>query len=187
MWVEFAHSRFLVSRRISRSLPDRSGPAWASVAITHTGGLMYHGMHPRDAGQSSRPMTDWSRTLVQRHDRNHPVAYHDDHGDSGQRQRVCPWCGSTDTVYVQRGFIGPTDERNQYYTCNACDRLTYEIVSKTVRDMRLGQFRTGGIYRDTARQTKYEITRILKVGMNESLLYLKPIARHQSPFDERDH
>jgi hypothetical protein len=78
---------------------------------------------------------------------------------------------------VQRGFIGPTDDRNQYLTCNTCDRITFEIISKTVRDMRVGQFRVGGTYRDAARQTKYTITRILKVGMNESLLYVKPVIR----------
>jgi hypothetical protein len=105
-----------------------------------------------------------------------------------QRQpvRECPWCGSSDTVHVQRGFVGPTDDRNQYFTCNDCDRLTYEIISKTVRDMRVGQFRAGGIYRDSARQTKYTITRVLKVGMNESLLYVKPIARHD-PDTARSH
>jgi hypothetical protein len=89
----------------------------------------------------------------------------------------CPWCGSGDTVHVQRGFVGPTDDRNQYLICNACDRVTYEIISKTVRDMRVGRFRVGGNYRDAARQTKYVITRILKVGLNESLLYVKPVIR----------
>lgn len=99
--------------------------------------------------------------------------------DQGARSdaHACPWCGSTDTVHVQRGFVGPTDERNQYLTCNACDRLTFEIVSRTVRDMRVGQFRVGGSYRDAARQTKYTITRVLKVGMNECLLYVKPVIR----------
>lgn len=87
---------------------------------------------------------------------------------------VCPWCGSTDTVRVQRGFVGPTDDRNQYLTCNGCDRLTFEIISKTVRDMRVGQFRVGGAYRDTTSQTRYTITRVLKVGINECLLYVKP-------------
>jgi hypothetical protein len=62
-------------------------------------------------------------------------------------------------------------------TCNACDRLTFEIIAKTVRDMRVGQFRAGGIYRDVARQTKYIITRVLKVGVNECLLYVKPVIR----------
>jgi hypothetical protein len=76
--------------------------------------------------------------------------------------------------------VGPTDDRNQYLTCNACDRLTFEIISKTVRDMRVGQFRVGGSYRDAARQTKYTITRVLKVGMNECLLYVKPVVRAES-------
>ncbi len=81
---------------------------------------------------------------------------------------------------VQRGFIGPTDDRNQYLTCNACKRLTFEIISKTVRDMRVGQFRVGGAYRDTASQTRYTITRVLKVGMNECLLYVKPLTRTET-------
>lgn len=96
---------------------------------------------------------------------------------------MCPWCGSSDVVRVQRGFVGPTDERNQYLTCNACDRLTFEIISKTVRDMRVGQFRVGGTYRDPASQTKYTITRVLKVGMNECLLYVKPLMRSESSSD----
>ena len=75
-------------------------------------------------------------------------------------------------------MVGPTDERNQYLTCHACDRITFEIISKTARDMRVGQFRVGGTYRDTARQARYTITRILKVGMNESLIYVKPIVRY---------
>jgi len=41
--------------------------------------------------------------------------------------------------------------------------------------MRLGQFRAGGTFRDSARQTKYTISRVLKVGFNELLLYVKPI------------
>jgi len=90
---------------------------------------------------------------------------------------------------VHRGFVGPTDERNQYLKCRACDRLTYEIISRTVRDMRVGQFRAGGTYRDTASQTRYTITRVLKVGMNECLLYVKPLIRKEAAPDrshERD-
>lgn len=98
-------------------------------------------------------------------------------GASRSEERRCPWCGSTNTRFVQRGFVGPTDERDQYFTCRSCDRLTYEIISRTMRDMRLSQFRAGGIFRDSARQTKYHINRVLKVGMNEFLLYLKPITR----------
>ncbi|MBA3275998.1 MAG: hypothetical protein H0T72_09395 [Chloroflexia bacterium] len=96
---------------------------------------------------------------------------------------ACPWCGGTDTVRVQRGFVGPTDDHNQYLRCNTCSRVTFEIISKTVRDMRVGQFRVGGTYRDTASQTKYTITRVLKVGMNECLLYVKPLVRAEAGAD----
>lgn len=92
-----------------------------------------------------------------------------------ESQRVCPWCGSSNTSFFKRGLTGPTDERDQYVTCHDCGRLTYEIVSRTSRDMRLGQFRAGGTFRDNARQTKYTISRVLKVGINEFLLYVKPI------------
>lgn len=92
-----------------------------------------------------------------------------------ENARQCPWCGSRNTVFFKRGLTGPTDERDQYITCNDCGRLTYEIVSRTSRDMRVGQFRAGGTFRDNARQTKYTINRVLKVGLNEFLLYLKPI------------
>lgn len=90
-------------------------------------------------------------------------------------ERECPWCGSSNTSFFKRGLTGPTDERDQYITCHECGRLTYEIVSRTSRDMRVGQFRAGGTFRDHARQTKYTISRVLKVGMNEFLLYVKPI------------
>lgn len=92
-----------------------------------------------------------------------------------ENDRECPWCGSSNTVFYKRGLTGPTDERDQYFTCEDCGRRTYEIVSRTSRDMRVGQFRVGGSFRDNARQTKYTIIRVLKVGMNEVLLYLKPI------------
>ena len=102
------------------------------------------------------------------------------HGEQA-RSRQCPWCQSRDVRLVQRGFTGPTDENDQYITCNNCKRLTYEIISRSTRDMRLGQYRTGGTYRDTRRQTKYDITRVLKVGSNEFLLYVKPIIRSGDP------
>lgn len=82
---------------------------------------------------------------------------------------------------MKRGLVGPTDERDQYLDCHACGRLTYEIVSRSNRDMRVGQFKAGGVFRDHQRQTRYSITRVLKVGLNEFLLYLKPIL----PSDDR--
>lgn len=92
-----------------------------------------------------------------------------------QLDRHCPWCGSPQTRLVQRGYTGPTDEVDQYFTCTACDRVTYELVAKTAREMRMGRFRAGGVYQDRATRTRYHVSRILKVGINEYLIYLKPI------------
>ena len=89
--------------------------------------------------------------------------------------RRCPWCGSGETRLVQRGYTGPTDEVDQYFTCAKCGKVTYELIAKTSSEMRLGRFRAGGIYRDTAHQTRYLVSRVLKVGLNEYLVYLKPM------------
>jgi len=85
---------------------------------------------------------------------------------------------------VQRGLTGPTDERDQYFVCHDCDRVTYEIFSRSNRDMRVSQFRVGGSVRDSATQTKYLIQRVLKVGMNEYLLYVKPVTRREPESDD---
>ena len=53
--------------------------------------------------------------------------------------------------------------------------MTYELIAKTAREMRLGRFRAGGVYQDRAHQTRYQVSRVLKVGVNEYLVYLKPI------------
>ena len=90
-------------------------------------------------------------------------------------ERRCAWCGSADTHFVQRGLTGPTDETDQYVVCHECNRVTFEFVAKSAREMRLGRFRPGAIFRDTNAGTRYEITRVLKVGANEHLLYLKPL------------
>jgi hypothetical protein len=88
------------------------------------------------------------------------------------QQRMCPECGSGDTVLVQRGFAGTTDDHNQYFTCNACGKVTFEILSRTPREIRVGRL-------DPGRQVRHEggeyiVSRVLKVGLNESLVYLKP-------------
>ncbi len=95
-------------------------------------------------------------------------------------RRRCPWCGSTDTRLVQRGYTGPTDEVDQYFTCAACGKVTYELVAKTAREMRLGRFRPGGIYKDHVHHTRYQVSRVLKVGLNEYLIYLKPIVGQEA-------
>jgi len=92
-----------------------------------------------------------------------------------QPHRRCPWCGSVETRLVHRGYTGPTDEVNQYFTCASCGKVTYELVAKTAREMRLGRYHAGGIYQDRASKTRYHVHRVLKVGINEYLIYLKPI------------
>jgi hypothetical protein len=77
---------------------------------------------------------------------------------------------------VQRGYTGPTDEVDQYVVCSACSKTTYEIVAKTAREMRLGRYKRGDIYRDRAQNTSYRISRVLRAGQNEFLIYLKPLA-----------
>jgi hypothetical protein len=136
-------------------------------------------MSLRRPGQEDFPLVDRSRTPQTRRPGIAPRKQDDQDSlqetQPGERQRRCPWCESTNTRFFKRGLTGPTDERDQYFTCEDCGRLTYEIVSRTRRDMRVGQFRAGGSFRDNARKTKYTITRVLNAGMNEVLLYLKPI------------
>ena len=120
----------------------------------------------------SRPQPARRPGIAPRHD---ATAGEQREDTTNENARQCPWCGSRNTTFFKRGLTGPTDERDQYITCKDCGRLTYEIVSRTSRDMRVGQFRAGGTFRDNARQTKYTINRVLKVGLNEFLLYLKPI------------
>ena len=99
-------------------------------------------------------------------------------------ERRCPWCGSADVRWVQRGYTGPTDEVDQYFTCNTCGRVTYELIAKTAREMRLGRFRPGDVYKDAVHKTRYQVSRVLKVGVNEYLIYLKPIVGSDLAADE---
>jgi hypothetical protein len=95
-------------------------------------------------------------------------------------ERVCPWCGSADVRFVQRGYAGPTDEVDQYLACDACHTPTYEIVAKTSREMRLGRYKPGDVYQDRPHKTSYSISRILRSGQNEFLIYLKPLVQRAS-------
>jgi transposase-like protein len=87
-------------------------------------------------------------------------------------QRRCPQCGSFQTTHVQRGLAGATDERDQFYSCDECGRVTYEIISRTPREIRIGRLETGREVRLAGHP--YTVSRVLKVGLNESLVYVKP-------------
>lgn len=91
--------------------------------------------------------------------------------------KTCPSCASTDTVFVQRGFAGSTDENDQYFTCRACGLVTYEIVARSERDLRIHRLEPGRRYVHAG--WEYTVSRVLKIGVNESLVYLKPTVRER--------
>ena len=93
-------------------------------------------------------------------------------GANAGAQRRCPWCESTAIEIVPRGYAGKTDENDQYSRCRSCGKVTWEMVSKTAQELRLGRYEPGKSF--TERGDRYLIKRILKVGFNEYLLYLKP-------------
>ncbi len=93
-------------------------------------------------------------------------------GANAGARRTCPWCGGTDLDTVQRGYAGKTDENDQYFRCRACGKVTWEMVSKTAQEVRIGRYEPGKSF--TERGDRYLIKRVLKVGFNEYLLYLKP-------------
>lgn len=86
--------------------------------------------------------------------------------------RICPACGSEQTVLIQRGLVGPTDESDQYFTCESCGRRTYQILSRTMREMRSSQIAVGRSI--LADGDPYTVLRILKVGLDEHLIYVRP-------------
>ncbi len=91
---------------------------------------------------------------------------------STSEQRICPDCGSDRTALVQRGLAGLTDESDQYFRCLKCGRVTYEIISRTEREIRAGRISPGRSLRE--RGSLYTVRRVLKVGINEYLVYLRP-------------
>ncbi len=84
-------------------------------------------------------------------------------------------------MLVQRGLAGPTDESDQYFRCLHCGRVTYEIVSRTEREIRAARITPGRSLRE--RGCLYTVRRVLKVGMNEYLVYLRP---EQEPGRDRE-
>lgn len=116
------------------------------------------------------------------------IDFHDDRDQetkllaetTGGSHRTCPWCGASNLSFTSRGYTGPTDEVDQYFSCRACHKSTYEIVAKSAREMRLGRFQAGGVYKEPSTRDRYTIRRVLKVGVNEFLIYLDPIVDARS-------
>lgn len=81
---------------------------------------------------------------------------------------------------MQRGLAGGQPSKDQYIRCHDCGKVTYDIVAKTDREIRINRYSSGGDYRDPTHQVRYTIYRMLKVGFDEFLLYLRPIFPDQS-------
>lgn len=86
-------------------------------------------------------------------------------------RRVCPDCGSERVELTQRGYAGRTDERHQFHKCLDCGRLTYEILSRNAREMKMERVSTGDVIE--ADGHPYRIMRILKIGLDEHLIYVR--------------
>lgn len=50
--------------------------------------------------------------------------------------------------------------------------MTYEIISRSARDVRLESIQSGKVIREHGHN--YRVVRILKVGLDEHLIYLRP-------------
>ena len=86
--------------------------------------------------------------------------------------RRCPECGGTNVSLTQRGLAGPTDESDQFFECRDCGRITFEIISRSARDVRMEKIAAGKTLR--AGGHDYRVVRILKVGLDEFLVYVRP-------------
>lgn len=96
---------------------------------------------------------------------------------SGTTVQACPVCGGAQLVQTLRGYAGRTDTPHQYLTCQSCGQIIYEIMSVTQRDIRLYRYEVNGLL--THEGLTYQIRRVLKVGFDEYLLYLKVVAVEQ--------
>lgn len=74
-----------------------------------------------------------------------------------------------------RSLAGGQESRNQFLRCHDCGRTIYEIVALAGREVRLGRYQSGGEYRDPVQRGRYTIYRMLKIGFDEYLLYLRPV------------
>ena len=96
---------------------------------------------------------------------------------------ICPACGSAKVVQTPRGYAGRTDTPHQYSTCESCGQVIYEIMSASQREIRLHRYEPNSLF---AREgVTYRISRILKVGFDEFLLYLK-VVEAERPADDDD-
>ncbi len=94
------------------------------------------------------------------------------HTNTDEIERACPSCGSTSVEFVRRGFAGHTDAADQYFTCHECGRVTYEILSRNQREMRMDRIEPGRSIRHDG--AEYTVSRVLRAGEDEMLVYVRP-------------
>ncbi|MEZ4520484.1 MAG: hypothetical protein R3A46_02410 [Thermomicrobiales bacterium] len=90
----------------------------------------------------------------------------------------CPACGSADIRRTRRGYAGNVDTPDQFFTCNECGETTYEIISRSKRELRVDRLEPGRRFKHDGNE--YVVSRILKVGLDESLVYVRPAPPHPS-------
>lgn len=90
----------------------------------------------------------------------------------------CPSCGSTGIHRTRRGYAGQVDTPDQYFICNDCGETTFEIISKTNRELRVDRLETGRRFKHLGNE--YIVARILTVGLDEALVYVRPAPPHPS-------
>lgn len=98
--------------------------------------------------------------------------------EAEQPDSRCPACGSSRTRRTRRGYTGQVDTPDQYVTCHDCGETTYEIISRTERELRVDRLEPGRRFKHEGGE--YIVSRILKVGLDEALVYVRPAPPHPS-------
>ncbi len=74
--------------------------------------------------------------------------------------------------WVKRGYAGRVDTADQYVLCADCGATTYEIISRSERELRVDRLEPGRRFKHEG--SEYIVARILKIGLDETLVYVRP-------------
>lgn len=90
----------------------------------------------------------------------------------------CPLCGSQNIRRIRRGYAGQIDTPDQYVSCLDCGETTYEIIARSERELRVDRLEPGRRFKYQG--AEYLVSRILKIGLDEALVYVRPAPPHPS-------